>query len=158
MITIGMSLDLAPTHTGLVVWHDETPIYHTRYTAKTPLEMALKTIEYIKEDDPDWVAIEDCYYGKNIKNFGMTKWLIGYLVGYCLVMGPKVFVGLTATIDSACDIPHTDRKTHTRTLAELMFPDENLSEDECDAVAIGLWGYGVSKTTEWTNLDKTGKV
>lgn len=158
MTTIGVSLDLAPTHTGLVVWHDEEPVYHCVYTAKTPLEMAHKTTEWLREIAPDWVAIEDCYYGKNIRNFGQTKWLVGWVEGWCSVIGPRTFAGMTTAIDSACGITHKGRKLHIRNLATMILPDEKLSEDECDAIAVGIWGFGVAKTLDWGNLDKPGKV
>jgi Holliday junction resolvasome RuvABC endonuclease subunit len=151
MIT-GLSFDIAPTHSAYILWEDEEAVQVMSF--KKPGCSIIEMIFWINlqiethqmKRDLDWVAVEKSIYINNAKNTINLGKILGTMELNCYHSSICFLEGTTAEIDSACGIPHKDRKTYTRTLAETYFPqDRKLTEDECDAIAIGIWGWGKYK-------------
>ena len=159
-MTIGISFDIAPTHSALIIWHNEEMIEFDS-TKKPGCEIIEMNLWLIKQLDfycilnkVSWVAVEKSIYINNAKNTIDLGKLLGALEVACIKSGIQFFEGTTAEIDSACGIPHKDRKTYTRSLAETYFaPGTKLNEDTCDAIAIGIWGWGKWKEYQFSKED-----
>ena len=153
---IGISLDIAPTHSVIMIWHGgEIREYDSFIKKGCPsVEMSRWLTENICRyeilEGAEWVAVEKSIYINNARNTINLGKLLGAIEITCDQMMIPFFEGTTAEIDSACGIPHSDRKTWTRSLAEKMLPDTEMTEDECDAVAVGLWGYGKYKEYQFS--------
>jgi Holliday junction resolvasome RuvABC endonuclease subunit len=148
----GISLDIAPTHSAVVTWQDEEmdDFSHTVIKTGKIVDMARWLTETIcryeiLEHGVEWVAVEKSIYINNARNTINLGKLLGAIEITCDQLQIPFFEGTTAEIDSACSIPHSDRKTYTRSLAENWLRGAKLSEDECDAIAIGIWGFGKFK-------------
>lgn len=152
----GVALDLAPTHSGIVVSKDTEIVETNRVEASGWQAMAIKIIATLEQDYPlvDWVAIEGAHYRHNKKVYGDLCRLIGSITTHCKLKWILVFEGQTTEIDSACNIPHKNRKGHIASLVDKMLPENNLSEDEYDAVAVSVWGQGKYKEHLWKTLSE----
>lgn len=149
---IGLSFDIAPTHSAYIIWYEDR--YLDRQTFKkakcSTIEMSHWITNKIRTFDAlegvEWVAVEKSIYIQNARNTINLGKLLGAIEHVCDCLGIQYYEGTTAEIDSACGIPHKDRKQHTKALAKNYFQLEgNPTEDECDAIAIGVWGYGKYK-------------
>jgi Holliday junction resolvasome RuvABC endonuclease subunit len=145
----GISLDIAPTHSAVVFWQDEEidDFSHTVIKTGKIVDMERWLTETICRyeilEGVDWVAVEKSIYINNARNTINLGKLIGAIEITCDQLMIQYFEGTTAEIDSANCVDHQqDRKTQNRNLAEILLPERKLNEDECDAVAIGLWGWG----------------
>lgn len=156
-MTVGISFDIAPTHSAYIVWDDERFLTRDNFAKKKCLtvEMSRWLTREIKiwdiHKNVEWVAAEKSIYIQNARNTINLGKLLGAIEITCDQLGIKFFEGTTAEIDSACGIEHSGRKQYTESLAKNIFQlPKDSTEDECDAIAVGIWGWG--KFKEWITL------
>lgn len=146
--TLGMSLDLNTVNTGMVLWKDG--MFDQSFDIKPVAEpaamhnwlrMSIAIWRVILVFEPDWIAAEGIYAGRNAKTNDVLSRLFGAVQTYAVFRLIPFFDISTAYIDKACGIDHRqDRKQQTLTLAKLEL--ENPSQDVADAYAAGIAGRG----------------
>lgn len=149
---VGLSFDIAPTHSAYIIWYEDRYLDRETFKkAKCPtVEMSRWIVDKIRTLDAlegiEWIAVEKSIYIQNARNTINLGKLLGAMEHICDQLSIQYYEGTTAEIDSACGIPHKDRKTYTESLATNYFQlEDSPTEDECDAIAIGVWGWGKFK-------------
>lgn len=157
----GISLDLAETHSALVLWQGDAFIESETIKLDNRRDMEDRLIfflsSYHKQKIIKWVSAEAAPVNKNAKRIAEENKILGVIDHWCRQHNVKFFEGMTSQIDSACGIPHSrskdrkgqSRKTFTRSVAE-RFISGYFNEDECDAICTGIWGWGKFKELMWS--------
>lgn len=146
--TLGMSLDLNAVNTGMILWKngefdqsfDIKPVAEPAAMANW-IRMSISIWKVIIAFEPDWIAAEGIYAGRNAKTNDVLSRLFGAVQTYAMFRLIPFFEVGTSYIDSACGIDHRqDRKKQTLALAKLEIKDP--SQDVADAYAVGIAGRG----------------
>lgn len=148
-----LAIDLATKITGLVTG-TETKIYGTMIEKATNRQhMADKLRRYTSIKEVDVVVIEDIYLDKNPQTLKQLARMQGAVEDQAQSHLKQVLYAKTAEIDKACGISigleRKERKEATRRVAEALLPGREMTEDECDAVALMVWAQGKVKEMNW---------
>ena len=118
------SLDPNTRHTGVVLWHDETPTL--AYTLHAPNgSMTNDLLELIYTAEPEAVAVEDTYVGENMQTSIKLARLVGAIGGFCEWRGVPVYVLSTAEIDKATGIRMFRKESNLRLASRVRLRGRN---------------------------------
>lgn len=105
-------------------------------------QMDIRTVDLLKEVQPDFVVIEDMYLGKNVASLKTVSQSRGLIMGYCHyhnigieLMMPTAWRKLLKMVQGK-DTKRADLKKQAQAYVQDHF-DLKATQDEADAICIG---------------------
>lgn len=144
-----LALDQATKTSGFSIFDENKLVKYgiltVNYKEKSPIErikqMQSKVEELINKCNPDFVVFENVQFQNNFATFQQLSQLQGAIMALLFKLDIGFYIVEPLAWKSCCGIKgrkREEQKQNTREFVNLQY-NINVSEDEADAIGIGVW-------------------